>query len=1213
MRRALIGRRQSVVASWVALLLAAASLTYYAVHVDGQRVLRTDLHDGGVWVTNQDDSLIGRQNKPLSQLDATVPASALADVMQEGAAVVAVDNGSNTLTPISPTLGVALTDSSVATAGPASMGGGTVAVVKPDTGEVWATRVDPAAGISSLAELDSESKPLIKVAPDAMIAASATGGVIVAAPGKKSVTVLLPDALGFKAAKVDALDASTAGGVAEVSAVGDTPVVLDAEHTVILPQATASVAAADQPVRLQQPGPASGQVLVATDQGLLAVDVADGTPHDLAEVTGTPAAPVRVGACDWGAWAVGNRAQVAMVCDGQKAVVSAPFDLRAGAELVFRVNRNNLLLNDVKNGGVWNVDGANPEQITDWESLQANQNPDDSNADDEQAPQVKQHPDAQDDDLGARPGFTTELHVLDNDLVSGGGVLAVVATKGLENDPSVTVQPAPDRQSILLTLADNAAKDVSFQYTVDDGTGGDKSSDSAQVHVHVRTSGDPVAPVRPEGWDAQAQTVYPVTGGGTLQVSVLPEWRDPEYGDRVTLDDVPQDPGVTTTITPEGLLRIQVPPDGAPNHITYHVSTGGPPATGTVRLNVLRPGSLKPVAPQAQPDVAAGQVGATITVNPLDNDIPGADPTDPQAHLELAGRVQPSQGLKVHTDLQTGEVAITARKPGTYSLSYAAGFGAAARSTSEIRVVVDPASDQADVPIATPDVTTIRGMAPVIVDVLANDYDAQGRLLAVQSATPVKQDSALEVAVLDGRWLRISSTTTNLSPNPQALTYVVSNGAATAKGTVSVTQKPPLPSDQNSPIPEDDTAVVRVADSVAVPVLNNDTTPSGDPLGLVVPNTTDVRGELTVDPPIGKAYVVGNKVRYVAPATIDGPQAVDIQYVVENTADRTASPAAGLLHVTINPEPSDVNPDSPPTPRSVEARVVAGDTVGLRLPPIGNDPDGDSVSIVGVSKGPTHGRLLSIGANAMSYQSFPSATGFDEFTYVVTDRYGAQAEGAIRVVVTDTGDPQAPVAVPDVYTADLGRQLQIDVLANDLRTPGTALTITSLENAPDSVKLDPKTEPDQADLVRRPAPAGVVQLSRHQRALGIRRHRDREVGQGVQQPADRPRRVRQARGRLRLRRPSTCSAEPSTWMPRVRPWWSTRSARTTQRSPAARSLCRCWTCRKRYRCVWSTAAAPLQPRWSTYRRVRRARPTSSRARRSSSMSATPKTSRSATW
>ena len=121
LRRALIGRRQSVVASWVALLLAAASLTYYAVTPTVSGCSATDLHDGGVWVTNQDESLIGRQNKPLSQLDATVPASTLADVMQEGAAVVAVDNRLATPSPRSAPPWVSpSTDSSVATAGPAS-------------------------------------------------------------------------------------------------------------------------------------------------------------------------------------------------------------------------------------------------------------------------------------------------------------------------------------------------------------------------------------------------------------------------------------------------------------------------------------------------------------------------------------------------------------------------------------------------------------------------------------------------------------------------------------------------------------------------------------------------------------------------------------------------------------------------------------------------------------------------------------------------------------------------------------------------------------------------------------------------------------------------------------------------------------------------------------------------------------------------------------
>ncbi|MDP3889656.1 Ig-like domain-containing protein [Nocardioides sp.] len=554
------------------------------------------------------------------------------------------------------------------------------------------------------------------------------------------------------------------------------------------------------------------------------------------------------------------------------------------------------------------------------------------------------------------------------------------------------------------------------------------------------------------------QPVYPVTGGGQLELSVLPDWRDPEFGDRVTLDDALEQKGLVTTITPEGLLRVQVPREGAPNHVDYQVSTGGPPSTGTVALNVLRPGSLKPVSPQAQPDVAAGQVGAPIKVRPLDNDIPGADPTDPQARLEIAGQVQPRQGLLVRTDLESGEVTVTARQPGTYSLTYAAGFGVAKRSQGEIRVVVDPASDEADEPIATPDVTTVRGMAPVIVDVLANDYDPRGRLLAVTSARPINHDSALEVAVLDGRWLRISSTTTELRPNPQAVSYELSNGAGRATGAVSVTQKPPLPSEKNSPIPGDDEVTVRVGDSAIVPVLANDTTPSGDPLGLVVPSTTEVVGELSVEPAVGHAYVVGNKVRYVAPASVDGPQTIEVQYVVENTADRTASPAAGTLRVRLNPAPGDTNPNSAPTPRSIEARVVAGDTIYLRLPLVGNDPDGDTVSIVGVSKAPVYGRLLSLGATSLAYQSFPGTPGFDEFSYVVTDRFGAQAEGDIRVVVTNAGSPQAPVAVADVVTADLKRKVELDVLANDLRSPGTRVTILGLENAPEGVGHEAETD-----------------------------------------------------------------------------------------------------------------------------------------------------------
>lgn len=1065
-RRPRLSRRHSTVASSLALVLATTGLVFYAINAEGQRVLRADLHDGGIWVTKNDESLVGRQNKPLSQLDRSVTATSTADVLQQGSAVIAADISSFTLTPISPSAGRALEDDQVATAGPAVMGGGTVAVSKTDTGELWATHVDPLTGVTSLAELDQEVKPLAKVGANATLTATSSGDVIAATPGADEVTVVSPTEAGFAEPTKRGLDTAVSGEVTSVSAVGDVPAVLDQTNTVILLSASASLGPADEPIALQQPGPGSDRLLVATTETLSTVGIEDGSVKVLVDGSdgleaGLPGAPVRLGACDWGVWLAGRNATVAMACDGQDVQVSDTFAVEAGANLVFRVNRNDLLLNDTTNGGVWNVDGANPTEITDWESLQDDQKPDDSNPNDSEAPEIKQEPDARDDDLGARPGFTTVLNVLDNDLVSGGGVLAITGTEGAEDEAGVVVRPAPDRQSILVTLPPTAARDVVFEYTVDDGTGGDKSQDTAKVVVRTRPTGEPVAPQRPENWDEDKQPVFPVTGGGQLELSVLPDWRDPEFGDRVTLDDVPEQKGLETTITPEGLLRVKVSRKGAPKQVSYQVSTGGPPIAGTVQLNVLSPDSLKPVSPEARPDVGAGQVGAPIKVNPLQNDIPGADPTDPQATLALAGQVQPRQGLKVRTDLETGEVTVTARKAGTYSLTYAAAFGAAKRDQGEIRIVVDPPTDGADAPIATPDVTTVRGTAPVIVDVLANDYDPQGRLLAVQSAAPVDKDSALEVAVLDGRWLRISATTTALTPNPQAVTYQLSNGAAPAQGTVSVTQKAPLDSEKNGPITGDDDVTVRVGDSAVVPVLANDTTPSGDPLGLQVPSTTDVLGELSVVPPVGKAYVVGNKVRYVAPASVDGPQTVEVQYVAVNTADRNAPPAAGALHVRLNPEPSETNPNGPPTPRSIEARVVAGDTINLRLPLVGNDPDGDTVSIVGISKAPVHGRFLAIGATSMSYQSFPGAPGFDEFSYVVTDRYGAQAEGDIRVVVTDAGSPQAPVAVADVVYAAPSRQIELDVLANDLRAPGTRISILGLENEPDGVELD-----DETDLIR---------------------------------------------------------------------------------------------------------------------------------------------------
>jgi hypothetical protein len=313
-------------------------------------------------------------------------------------------------------------------------------------------------------------------------------------------------------------------------------------------------------------------------------------------------------------------------------------------------------------------------------------------------------------------------------------------------------------------------------------------------------------------------------------------------------------------------------------------------------------------------------------------------------------------------------------------------------------------------------------MSPVTVDVLANDVDPRGRMLVVQNAKPSTPDSQLEVAVIDGRWVRVNAIDGAMTPTSQSVTYTISNGSATAEGSINVTQREALTGAANAPVAQTDRITVRAGDTAAAPVLDNDATPSGDPVGLLMDPSVQPVGELRVlsanKGDLGKAYVSGRQVRYVAPEKVTGAMDVEVQYVVENTGDPSAETSIGLLKVHVTPPPSATNPDQPPTPRALEGRVVQGDLVTLKLPPVGSDPDGDSVAVTGVATAPKYGRILAFGATSLTYQAYPDAEGTDEFTYEVTDPYGERATGTVRVGVVQAGEPQKPLAINDVWFAD---------------------------------------------------------------------------------------------------------------------------------------------------------------------------------------------------
>ncbi len=154
--------------------------------------------------------------------------------------------------------------------------------------------------------------------------------------------------------------------------------------------------------------------------------------------------------------------------------------------------------------------------------------------------------------------------------------------------------------------------------------------------------------------------------------------------------------------------------------------------------------------------------------------------------------------------------------------------------------------------------------------------------------------------------------------------------------------------------------------------------------------------------------------------------------------------------------------NNPPEPPVIEGRTVSGDTVKLRLPGYGVDPDGDPVTILGLDSAPELGQVVRIGANSIEYTAYPNSEGTDEFTYRITDSLGARSTGTVRVSIAPPGPPQPPLAVADSITVAPGRTGVVDVLANDLVAAGSRVSV-SLVAPPAGVRLRSDTGPIEMD------------------------------------------------------------------------------------------------------------------------------------------------------
>jgi large repetitive protein len=1071
----------SKVVRWLPSLLVGAivlTLISFVVLAVGFPVRKMDLNDTGVWVSNDAGGQFGRVNKAVGALDGRVspPGARLPryqlDVLQDGNLALGWDQSNSVLTRIDTATGKPLGDQGLAVDPTSQVDarGGTLALMDR-TGQVWATHYDELSGVVNLAALEPASPvvaslglPADAAAGAAGLAVGADGTVFAAGVNGRQVSVA-PAGDGF--AKPSVSDGHPQLKSVALTALGNAVVALDVQSgQLVLPGDKLVQIEADPLARLQQPGPLSAGVLVATSKALLRVMLDSGQvlPID-SNGDGAPAAPVRLAGCDFGVWAGAGR--VVRNCDGGS--VEAQLVDRGLTRPVFRSNHGQILVNDQADGRAYDLD---TRSVISWPEpkpeVQAQSEQKEPGSDTEPKPK------AVDDNLLARTDRTTVLHVLDNDLDTVGGVLAITGLRAQSVPDRATVEVSPDGQTVKLFLPDGV-NSVRFEYTISDGVNTDTGE------VTVTDAGSRQRP--PYLRNGYIQPRYAVPSFGNLSIPVVGDWRDPE-GDPVTVLSAKSDSGDVVPVTPDGQLDFTAAEADRDQDqtITYLVGDGGDTAAvkRTVKVRVLGRKSTTTIAPVAQPDTARGEVNKSISIFPLNNDTPGADPRNLNARLALNASVAQKAHLKVTTDEKSGRVTVVADREGPYFLEYLADFGNAAPAKGTIRIDV-LADGAASGPVAMPDQAAMRGRVPVLVDVLGNDYDPAGNLLTVQSADPA-QPGQLQAQVVGGRWLRILAQEETLSPNPQVVHYTVSNGSQQADGDVLVTQLGEV--DQDIALPRKDSAVVRAGDSVLIPVLTNDTSLSGQALRLVTDGLgTGSDGQLPVydrakaadadQGDVGSAFVRGDQVRYVAPKVVTATRQVVIAYTVQTASGDTAESQAV---VTIKPPPSADSPDAAPVANTVEMRVVSGSRVRILIPTTGQDPDGDSVTVTGIASAPQLGRVVGVSPNTITYEAYPTdgQVGTDTFRYEVADAYGRTGVGSIRIAVTAPGQTQAPVAIDDQIIAKPGASVQVNLQANDYISRDDDVSVAPLARTNNPVPKGASLSTDKGPLLAK-APEAIEQ------------------------------------------------------------------------------------------------------------------------------------------
>ncbi|MBC7591633.1 MAG: tandem-95 repeat protein, partial [Salinibacterium sp.] len=997
-------------------VVIAALIATVAVVSTGYTTQRLDLGDGSVWVANSQQQAIGRANTEVLELNTVVETTGNdVDVLQRGGTVLLFNRTENKIDIVDPATSLVTDSVPLPPEQPeVFLAGDNVVVFAEGTGELWVVSA------ASFVTFDSESEASLNLGAGAVVSVDPDGLLFAYAP-VTSLVYRVDAAVSDVVQSSQELVAGAANATVSITSVGGNWAVLDSDSDTLYLESRivdlSTVVGNGSSLALQWASGEGDTILVGYSGGLVSVPPGAADAVSLAEgQSGTSARPFVLEGCAFAAWTDGSSWRQCGEATTDSTTMALD-SVAANAQLSFVSNGQRAVLNDRRSGETWAVQRQG-ELINNWNDLIVpdDNQPQEQQNDDSLQPEVEKiqaPPVAIDDAFGARPGRTTVLPVLLNDFDPNGDVLVV--SDLIPIDEAVgRIDLINERQQIQLTLAAGVTGQVSFPYTITDGRG---ASATATVVVTARGAGENSAPQQVRS----TRTV--VASGSRVTTQVLGDWVDPD-GDAFYLTNATVAAPSAVTYKPNGtVIYSDAGGAGGLAIVALVVSDGSAEGTGSLSVNVLSAGDVPIIT---DPFVVLASAGEEVTVSPLAHVYGGS------GILRLTS-VPAKPDVTITPSYETGTFRFTSDQIRSHYLEYVVTDGTLT-VTGLVRIDVVSPPEPNTKPITTPKTVFVRTLRNERIDVAGTDFDPAGGVLLVTALMNLASNSGVRAEILDQRLVRVSLDKP-LDNGSVSFNYRISNGLAEAEGVITVIEIA-APTRIQPPIANDDSVTVRVGEAIDIPVLANDEHPDGLDLTLAP----------RLDQPLpegsGLLFASGRVLRYLAP---DKTGNFTAAYAVTGPDGQAAT---ALLRISVRE--TDAATNHAPVPTTVTARVIAGETVRVRIPLTGIDPDGDSVQLLGQSTNPEKGSVIDVQADTFVFQAGDYSAGTDTFTYTVIDSMGARATGIVRVGISPRLEgARNPVAIVDEVTVRPGVTVSVQALANDSDPDGSPLTITAVQPTDD--------------------------------------------------------------------------------------------------------------------------------------------------------------------